>query len=83
VLAGNCRRRDTVVSAFEDDCHVVENTHDGQHHVVDIVDEDAAALVDLYLPPDGTHVSAEDLRAAIARLTAAANERKRARRARA
>lgn len=53
-------------------------------HVVEVVihDEDAESLKDLFLPPPGSRVSAEDLRAACARLAEATRELKRLRRQR-
>lgn len=48
-------------------------------HEVLIYDEDAKALAHLYLPPEGTQVSIEELEAALARLAEAARERKRRR----
>ena len=51
----------------------------GTMHRVDIFDATARALADLFLPPDGTQISGDDLQAAVHRLTEAANVLKRLR----
>jgi hypothetical protein len=50
----------------------------GKHGVEVIIhDATAQALADLFLPPPGTHISAEELRAACARLAEATRAAKR------
>ena len=46
-------------------------------HRVDIFDKTAQVLADLFLPPDGTQISGDDLQAAVERLVDATNAVKR------
>jgi hypothetical protein len=56
----------------------MSNDKKQEFHRVLIFDEDAKALIDQFLPPDGTAISAEELEERCRRLAEAARALKRA-----